>query len=140
MNMMILLIYQIIVLKSTHQCLFMLDLHNLLLLQHLLGYEDAVRETGRETQDRQEISDELMSLIDAKLQLIRENLNKKYEVSFTYFISDLYKDGGKYITEEGIVKKFDDINQQIILMDKRIIPINDLINISFKNNVLNSNF
>ena len=81
-----------------------------------------------------------MSLIDAKLQLIRENLNKKMEVSFTYFISDLYKDGGKYITEEGIVKKFDDINQQIILMDKRIIPINDLINISFKNNVLNSNF
>ncbi len=118
----------------------MLVLHNLLLLRLLHGYEDAVRETGRETQDRQEISEEIMSLIDAKLQLIRENINKKYEVSFTYFISDLYKEGGKYITEEGIVKKFDDINQQIILMDQKIIPINDLINISFKNNVLNSNF
>ncbi len=118
----------------------MLARHNLLLLRHLHGYEDAVRETGRETQDRQEISEELMSLIDAKLQLIRENINKKLEVSFTYFIADSYKDGGKYITEEGIVKKFDDINQQIILMDKRIIPINDLINISFKNNMLNSNF
>ena len=81
-----------------------------------------------------------MSLLDAKLQLIRENINKKLEVSFTYFIPDSYKEGGSYITEEGIVKKFDDINQQIILMDKKIIPINDLINISFKNNVLNSNF
>ena len=81
-----------------------------------------------------------MAVIDAKLQLIRENLNKKTEVIFTYFVPDLYKDGGSYITEEGIVKKFDDVNQQIILMDKRTIPINDLLDVSFKNNMLNSNF
>ena len=81
-----------------------------------------------------------MAMIDAKLQLIRENLNKKTEVIFTYFVPDLYKDGGSYITEEGIVKKFDDVNQQIILMDKRTIPINDLLDVSFKNNMLNSNF
>ena len=81
-----------------------------------------------------------MAMIDAKLQLIRENLNKKTEVIFTYFVPDLYKDGGSYITEEGIVKKFDDANQQIILMDKRTIFINDLLDVSFKNNMLNSNF
>ena len=109
----------------------MLVLRNLHLLLLLHGYEDAVRETGRETMARQEISEELMSIIDAKLQLIRENINKKQEVSFTYFIQDLYKDGGKYITEVGIVRKFDDINQVIILMDKRVIPINDLIDVNF---------
>ena len=110
------------------------------LLLRLLGYEECVRETGRLTSERQEISEELMAMIDAKLQLIRENLNKKTEVIFTYFVPDLYKDGGSYITEEGIVKKFDDVNQQIILMDKRTIPINDLLDVSFKNNMLNSNF
>lgn len=115
-------------------------LHNLLLLQLLLGYEDAVRETGRETLSKQEISEELMAMIDCKLQLIKENLNKKQEVAFTYFVPDLYKEGGRYVTEVGVVKSFDDINQEIILMDRKIIPINELIDVSFLNNVLNSNF
>lgn len=113
------------------------NLHHLLLLH---GYEDAVRETGRMTSSKQEISEELMNMIDCKLQLIKENIAKKQEVSFTYFVPDLYKDGGRYVTEIGIVKKFDDINQEIILMDKKIIPINELIDVSFSNNILNSAF
>ena len=107
-------------------------LHNLHLLQHLLGYEDAVRETGREVESKIEISDEIKLLIDGKLQFIKENINKKEEVSFTYFVPDLVKEGGRYITEVGIVKKFDDINQEIILMDRRVIPINELIDVELK--------
>ncbi len=43
---------------------------------------------------------------------------------------DLRKDGGKYITQVGVVKRFDDLEQKIILIDKKEIPINDLIDIS----------
>lgn len=98
----------------------------------LTGYEDAVKETARETNSRIEIDEELKIIIDGKLQLLQENINKREEISFTYFVLDLKKEGGEYITTIGIVKKIDFANQLIILADKKEIPINELIDISGK--------
>lgn len=96
----------------------------------LTGYEDAVRETAREVMERIEIDDELKNILDGKIQLLSEQINKKPEVIFTYFIPDLTKDGGTYISVAGIVKKIDTYNQNIILEDKTEIPINDILDIS----------
>ena len=96
----------------------------------LTGYEDAVKETARETNERVEIDDELKNILDAKLQLLQENIDKKEEITFTYFVPDAKKDGGEYVNVVGIVKKIDTINQVIILMDKREIPIEEIIDIS----------
>jgi hypothetical protein len=99
----------------------------------LTGYEDAVRETGREVLERIEIDEERKLIIDGKLQLIRENIYKKQEVTFTFFVPDSRKNGGIYITKEGIVKKFDELGQRIILADKSEIPIEELIDVSMEN-------
>ena len=96
----------------------------------LTGYEDAVRETGRETGDRIEIDEELKNILDAKIQILNEQIKKKPEVVFTYFIPDLIKEGGRYVSVTGIVKKIDLYNQNIILEDKNEIPINEIIDIS----------
>lgn len=96
----------------------------------LTGYEDAVRETAREVMERIEIDDELKNILDGKIQLLSEQINKKPEVIFTYFIPDLTKDGGIYISVTGVVKKIDTYNQNIILEDKTEIPINDILDIS----------
>lgn len=96
----------------------------------LTGYEDAVRETAREVMERIEIDDELKNILDGKIQLLSEQINKKPEVIFTYFIPDLTKDGGIYISVAGIVKKIDTYNQNIILEDKTEIPINDILDIT----------
>lgn len=96
----------------------------------LTGYEDAVRETAREVMERIEIDDELKNILDGKIQLLSEQINKKPEVIFTYFIPDLTKDGGIYISVTGVVKKIDIYNQNIILEDKTEIPINDILDIS----------
>ncbi len=98
----------------------------------LTGYEDAVRETGREVLERIELDEERKLIIDSKLQIIRENLFKKKEVTFTYFEPDLKKQGGKYITKNGVVKKFDDLVPKIILTDKNEILINELIDVEFE--------
>ena len=95
----------------------------------LTGYDDAVRETGRETSRRIELDEEIKSIIDAKLQFIRENINKRQEISFTFFVPDIRKEGGKYVTETGIVKRFDDLEQTVILTNKNKIPINELIDV-----------
>ena len=96
----------------------------------LTGYEDAVKETAREVGKRIEIDDELKNILDGKIQILIEQIKKKPEVIFTYFVPDLTKKGGTYISVMGIVKKIDTYNQKIILEDKTEIPINEIIDIS----------
>ncbi len=96
----------------------------------LTGYEDAVKETAREVQERIEIDEELRSILDSKLQIIIENLKFNPEISITYFVPDLKKDGGEYVTVSGIVKKIDMYNQLIYLVNNIQISTNEIIDIS----------
>ena len=96
----------------------------------LTGYEEAVTETAREVGERIDIDDELRNILDSKIQMLSEQIKKKHEIIFTYFVPDLTKDGGKYINVTGIIKKIDTIKQLIILEDKTEIPINEIIDIS----------
>lgn len=98
----------------------------------LTGYEDAVRETARETSEQIDIDDEIKAILDGKIQILSEQIKKKPEVSITYFIHDLKKEGGAYITVEGIIKKIDTYNQNIVLVDRTEIQINDIIDITGK--------
>lgn len=96
----------------------------------LTGYEDAVKETAREVDTRIEIDEEQKNILDSKIQMIIEQLTNRPVVTFTYFIPDLTKDGGEYISVAGIVKKFDTYNQTILLEDDTEIPVNEVIDIS----------
>lgn len=96
----------------------------------LTGYEEAVKETARETENELDIDDELKAILDDKLQLIIEQKDNKPEVSITYFVKDKKKQGGAYITKTGIVKKIDSYNQILSLADNTEIPIKDIIDIS----------
>ena len=95
----------------------------------LTGYSDAVKETARLTEKRIEIDEGLKLQLNNKLQKIIEKINTNPEVTFTYFIYDAKKEGGKYINKTGYVKKIDISNEYIILTDKTKIPINEIINI-----------
>ena len=96
----------------------------------LTGYDEAVKETARFTDKRIVLDDEEKSILDNKLQIIQEQLLKRPEVTFTYFLPDLKKDGGKYVSVTGIVKKIDGYNQVIVVEDKTVIPIHEIVAIS----------
>jgi len=96
----------------------------------LTGYEDAIRETARETDERIELDEEAKSMLDSKLQILVENIKHKPEVSFIYFIPDIRKSGGSYVNITGIVSKVNTYNQCIYLVDNTEIPINEIIEIS----------
>lgn len=57
-------------------------------------------------------------------------MNKKPEITITFFIKDKTKTGGSYDTFTGFVKKLDFDNQIISFVDGKQIPINDIIDIS----------
>lgn len=107
----------------------------------LTGYSDVVKEKARLTEKKIEIDDELKEMLDAKLRIINDNIKRNPEISFTYFIPDNKKIGGKYVTIKGKVKKVNMVKQYISLIDNTKIPINDIIDIKGDLfNIIDDNF
>ena len=95
----------------------------------LTGYESAIKETGRLTDEKIELDEESLTALDMKYQLLMEALDDAPEVTITYFQPDERKAGGKYITATGAVKKVDDFERRITMRDGTRIPMDDVLSI-----------
>ena len=95
----------------------------------LTGYDAAIKETGRLTDQRIELSEDSRAALDRKQQLLVECLADHPEVSVTYFIPDERKSGGAYVTVTGIVKKVDDYQRLLLLTDGTKIPLDDILDL-----------
>ena len=93
----------------------------------LTGYDSAVKETARITQSKVILDENEKEILNEKLNAILES-ERRFAV-IKYFIKDDRKSGGKYITAEGEIKKFDDYNKEIKLQSGLIIPIDDILDI-----------
>lgn len=62
----------------------------------LSGYEAMVKEAARETEQKRELSDEEMRVLNQKLSYLRQMITAVYylEVSIHFFISASFKAGG----------------------------------------------
>ena len=95
----------------------------------LIGYDAAIKETGRLTDERIELDVEALSALDMKYQLLMEALDEAPEVTITYFQPDERKAGGKYVSATGAVKKVDDFERRITMQDGTRIPMDDVLSI-----------
>ena len=95
----------------------------------LTGYDSAIKETGRLTDERIELDVEALSALDMKYQLLMEALDEAPEVTITYFQPDERKAGGKYVSAVGAVKKIDDFERRITMRDGTRIPTDDVLSI-----------
>lgn len=95
----------------------------------LTGYDEAIIETARITDEKIELNDNLRTFIDMKLHIIEEHIKEKSIVKILYFEKDKRKQGGKYIEYSGIVKRIDLINKFIIFEDKFKIGLEVILNI-----------
>lgn len=95
----------------------------------LTGYDDAVKESARLTDQKHELSDEAISQLNAKLMFIKEQIKNQPEITVTYFVPDEKKDGGTYITEKSAVKRIDDFERVIILKNNAKIPFDNISDI-----------
>ena len=95
----------------------------------LVGYEDAVEETARLTEEKLELAEDMKAIIDAKLGIIVDRLDSHPSVTITYFVPDEKKTGGKYLTVTDNVKSVDELERALILAEKGSVPINDIRNI-----------
>lgn len=95
----------------------------------LTGYDAAIKETARLTDQKIDLDDYEKEEINDKIQLITEHLGEDFEVVITYFQPDSRKAGGAYVDAVGIVKKIDEYDRVIILQDGKKIPIDDILDI-----------
>lgn len=61
----------------------------------LVGFDDMVEETARIVSKKIDINEELREELDRKLQTIKEKIQTKPIVTFTYFVQDLRKERRK---------------------------------------------
>jgi len=99
----------------------------------LTGYEEEIKETGRLTSKRKEIDEELKTILDTKLRILQQKITEKPKITVTYFIPDLKKNGGKYVTVTDIVNRINKYKQVIILENGTEIPIKEIIDIEYAN-------
>lgn len=95
----------------------------------LNGYDELIKETARHTNQRIEINEELKVILDEKIRFIKEKINAKPNITVTYFVPDIKKDGGEYVTVTGNIIKIDEYKHKIILENKTPIPISEIIEI-----------
>ena len=95
----------------------------------LTGYDSAIKETGRLTNERIELDEEALTALDRKYQLLMDVFDDAPEVTITYFQPDERKAGGKYVSATGAVKKVDDFERQITMQDGTKIPMDDILTI-----------
>lgn len=95
----------------------------------LTGYDAAVKETARLTEQQIELDEYEKAALDQRILLLQEHLKELPEVTITHFVPDERKDGGKYVSITEAVKKIDTYEKQIVLVDKSKIPIENILSI-----------
>ena len=73
----------------------------------LTGYDDAVAEAGRMTQNEKELSSDLQEAINKKLTFCRRHQEDHPRLTLTFFVPDEKKDGGTYVTAIGNLENID---------------------------------
>ena len=93
----------------------------------LTGYEAAIAETFRLTDDRMELDEYTKAALSDRLRVIADGDAGQYPVSITYFRPDARKRGGDYATAAGTVKKIDEIHRIVVMAGGLKVPIDDII-------------
>lgn len=95
----------------------------------LTGHGAAIEEATRLTEQRIELEEDAKEKLDRKQQFLENIAAEHPEITVTWFLPDEKKDGGSYVTHSGKLKKTDNMNRVIVMMDGTKIPLDDIIEI-----------
>lgn len=95
----------------------------------VVGYDDAIAETGRYTDSRPVAGDDQLNELDRKMAVIVETIESHPEVEITYFVADKRKSGGRFKTIKGNVTKIDSVELCLYLGRDIKIAIADIADI-----------
>ena len=89
----------------------------------LTGYDAAVAETARLTEEERELTEDMRAAIDQKLCALSDGAMDGARVSVTYFRPDERKAGGAYVTMDGEVREVDTYTCELVMTNGGRIPV-----------------
>ena len=95
----------------------------------LTGYDSAIRETGRLTDERIDFGEETKAMLDMKQQYLSDIIADQPEITVTYFVPDEKKAGGAYVTVTGNLKRIEEYERMMILTNGKKIPMDEIADI-----------
>ena len=95
----------------------------------LTGYDDAIQETGRLTDEKIDLGEDEKEALNRKQQILMEKVSEHPALTVTYFVPDAKKSGGAYVTKNGNLKKIDEFERWMMLTDGTKIPLDDVADI-----------
>lgn len=96
----------------------------------LTGYDAAVQETARLTQERLELDESERAALDDELAQLAKRLPEQPQIAVTYFLPDERKQGGAYVTATGALKKIIEHEHVLVLASGERIPMEEIIAIA----------
>ncbi|MBQ7982487.1 MAG: hypothetical protein IJ302_02880, partial [Clostridia bacterium] len=95
----------------------------------LTGYDDAITETARLTDEKTDLNEEVLTVLNRKYQILAEHLDEQPEITVTYFKPDERKAGGAYAVIEGVVKRLDPVEHTIVMRNEVRIPMEGVVSL-----------
>ena len=95
----------------------------------LTGFEDAIEETGRLTDQKIELAESGKQLLDERMNAIRQAIDSQPRVTVRWFLYDERKAGGSYVTTTGQVRKIDTYSGKLLLTDGRTVPLAEIFSL-----------
>ena len=95
----------------------------------LTGYDAAIKETGRLTDERIDFGEETKAMLDMKQQYLSDIIADQPEIIVTYFVPDEKKAGGAYVTVTGNLKRIEEYERMMILTNGKKIPMDEIADI-----------
>ena len=95
----------------------------------LTGYDAAIAETARLTDEKRELTEEQKEAIGKQLRALRDRLKTDPQVSVTYFVPDSRKAGGAYKTVSGAARRVDETRGVLEMCSGAVIAFDDIISL-----------
>ncbi len=95
----------------------------------LTGHDEQIKETARLTEDFSEFTEDKCFELSWKIRKIQDEIENNPHRSFVVFVPDEKKQGGKYCTVDGNVRRIDFFSRKIILTSRKEIPMDYIIEI-----------
>ena len=92
----------------------------------LTGYDEAVTETARYTDAKQELEDEDKAKINSALLSLMQKLKEQPMIHIEYFVPDSHKQGGTYVSVDVTVKKIDEYSKRLTLSNGKAVAFDNI--------------
>lgn len=97
----------------------------------LVGYEDVVEETARQTAPERELNEDEKVELDRRIAIVAAHLAEHPVVTIEYFVPDERKDGGEYVFKSGTVEKIVSA-ERIVVVGGEVIRMDRIVGIEGK--------